>query len=87
MLWDKGTYDTKDRLPARQQLARGQVDLDLHGAKLSGGFAVARTGKRSSHPDGKEPWLLIKHDDKYGRSRRGTLKISASIAPSSRAGV
>src|SRR6266436_2293679 len=44
MVWDKGTYDSKDGVPASEQLARGKLDVELDGAKLRGGFALVRSG-------------------------------------------
>jgi bifunctional non-homologous end joining protein LigD len=64
MVWDKGTYGTKDGVPASKQLARGKLDVELDGAKLCGGFTLVLSGKRSADRAGKEPWLLIKHRDK-----------------------
>ncbi len=65
MVWDKGTYDSKDGVPASEQLARGKLDVELDGAKLRGGFTLVRSGKRSADPAAKEQWLLIKHRDEY----------------------
>src|SRR5258705_9491180 len=44
MVWDKGTYDSKDGVPASEQLARGKLDVELDGAKLRGGFTLVRSG-------------------------------------------
>jgi bifunctional non-homologous end joining protein LigD len=63
MLWDRGSYEPKDGVPPDQQLARGKIDVVLHGEKLRGGFTLLRTTRRSAHPDQKELWLLIKHRD------------------------
>jgi bifunctional non-homologous end joining protein LigD len=63
MVWDKGTYDTKEGVAASGQLARGRLDVELHGAKLCGGFTLVRYRKRSADLVGKEQWLLIKHRD------------------------
>jgi bifunctional non-homologous end joining protein LigD len=65
MVWDKGAYDTKECVTASRQLARGRLDVELHGAKLCGGFTLVRYRKRSADPAGKEQWLLIKHRDEY----------------------
>jgi bifunctional non-homologous end joining protein LigD len=63
MVWDRGTYDTKDGVLASKQLARGKLDVELDGAKVCGGFTLVRSGKRSADRAGKEQWLLIKHRD------------------------
>jgi bifunctional non-homologous end joining protein LigD len=43
MVWDTGTYDPQNGIPQHTQLARGKIDVVLHGTKLRGGFTV-RTG-------------------------------------------
>ena len=66
MIWDTGTYDsTNDNIPPEQQLAQGKIDIDLHGAKLRGGFSLVRTGKCSAESKGRERWLLVKRRDEY----------------------
>jgi bifunctional non-homologous end joining protein LigD len=65
MVWDTGTYEPRDGIPPDEQLARGKIDVVLHGAKLRGGFTLVRTGKRSTRPSQKERWLLIKHRDEH----------------------
>src|SRR6266550_4199096 len=61
MLWDTGSYDPQNGVPPDEQLARGKIDMELHGTKLRGGFTLVRTGKSSS--GAKESWLLIKQRD------------------------
>jgi bifunctional non-homologous end joining protein LigD len=65
MVWDTGTYEPQDGVPPGEQLARGKIDVALHGAKLRGGFTLVRTGERSARPSQKERWLLIKHSDDH----------------------
>ena len=48
-----------------QQLALGKIDIDLHGAKVRGGFSLVRTGKSSPESKGRERWLLVKRRDEY----------------------
>ncbi len=43
IVWDTGTYDPQNGIPPHPQLARGKIDVVLHGTKLRGGFTV-RTG-------------------------------------------
>lgn len=62
MVWDKGPYEPKDDVSLDRQLARGKIDIVLHGAKLRGGFTLVRTGKDAA---GKEQWLLLKQRDVY----------------------
>ena len=68
MVWDRGTYDSKNGVPPEQQLARGKIDVVLHGTKLRGGFTLIRTGKRSTASNNRERWLLIKQRDEYADS-------------------
>jgi bifunctional non-homologous end joining protein LigD len=65
MIWDKGTYEPQHGMPADKQLARGKIDVELHGARLRGAFSLVRTPPRSRAPNAAERWLLIKHRDVY----------------------
>jgi bifunctional non-homologous end joining protein LigD len=65
MVWDTGTYEPKDDVSPDEQLARGKIDVVLHGTKLRGGFTLVRTKKRSTAPSQIERWMLIKHRDEY----------------------
>src|SRR6202022_5208431 len=47
MVWDTGPYEPLDSKSPSEQLARGKIDVMLHGTKLRGGFTLLRTGKRS----------------------------------------
>jgi DNA ligase D-like protein (predicted 3'-phosphoesterase) len=54
-IWDRGAYEQGGRVPWPEALERGHAVFVLHGEKLSGGFALQRTG------GGEKPrWLLIK---------------------------
>jgi bifunctional non-homologous end joining protein LigD len=63
MLWDSGTFDVLDDLPALDQLARGDLKFRLHGEKLNGDFAIVLMKGRGK---GNE-WLLIKKRDQYAQ--------------------
>ena len=63
MLWDRGTFDVLDNLPAADQLARGDLKFRLHGEKLNGDFAIVHMKNRGK---GNE-WLLIKKKDAYAQ--------------------
>jgi bifunctional non-homologous end joining protein LigD len=65
MVWDTGPYQPQDGIPPEEQLARGKIDVELHGMKLRGGFTFVRTAKRSADLSEKERWLLIKQRDEY----------------------
>jgi DNA ligase D-like protein (predicted 3'-phosphoesterase) len=63
-IWDQGTYDNvlASKNPPKsmeQALAEGHVEVDLHGRRLKGGFALIRTRFAGK----KQNWLLIKTKD------------------------
>ena len=62
IIWDRGTYEQGGRVPWPDALDRGHAVFVLHGEKLSGGFALQRTG-RGDPPQ----WLLIKRRDEHAR--------------------
>src|SRR5947199_1312561 len=71
-IWDKGTYENlmeKKAQPLKmpEAIDAGHVEVELHGRKLRGGFALIRThmGK------GKENWLLIKKKDEFAKEGSG----------------
>ena len=61
MLWDKGSYEVLDELPAQQQLDRGDFKFALHGTKLNGAFAIVHM----KHAGKGNEWLLIKKKDEF----------------------
>lgn len=68
MIWDRGTYENvfARKVPPKsmeQTLRDGHVEIDLHGKRLNGKFALIRTpfGGR------KQNWLLIKMKDEQAR--------------------
>ena len=65
MVWDKGAYKPEDDIPPDEQLARGKIEMTLHGKKLRGGFTLIRLGKRPAGRGQREQWLLIKRRDEY----------------------
>ena len=60
IIWDRGTYEQGGRVAWPEALDRGHAVFVLHGSKLSGGFALQRTG-RGDPPQ----WLLIKRRDEH----------------------
>ena len=70
IVWDRGTYHNitiKDGRPqpVAQALGHGHVMVELHGQKLSGGYALQRIGRGDD-----ERWLLIKMRDEHADARR-----------------
>jgi DNA ligase D-like protein (predicted 3'-phosphoesterase) len=62
IIWDRGTYEQGGRVPWPEALDRGHAVFVLHGEKLTGGFALQRTG-RADPPQ----WLLVKRRDAFAR--------------------
>ncbi len=62
MVWDEGTYKSKDGVLPEEQLARGKIDVLLHGKKLRGGITLVRTRIAAAHRQ-EQNWLFIKHRD------------------------
>jgi bifunctional non-homologous end joining protein LigD len=65
MIWDKGTYETKDARAPEDQLADGELKVELHGKKLHGAFVLIRMGHQSNTLRERSRWLLIKGKDKW----------------------
>lgn len=69
IVWDTGEYEnqTKDddgnTLDMADAIESGHVSFWLDGSKISGGYALTRTGS-----DGR--WLLVKKDDEEADARR-----------------
>ena len=59
VVWDSGTYEQGGRVPWPAALDRGHAVFVLHGRKLTGGFALTRTGERR--------WILVKVRDEAAR--------------------
>ena len=64
VIWDQGTYENvfDSKVPPKsmeQALSDGHVEVDLHGKRLSGRFALIRTRFAGK----KQNWLLIKMKD------------------------
>jgi hypothetical protein len=65
VVWDKGTYEPQADIPSDKQVARGKIDVVLHGEKLCGGFTLIQTGRRLAGPSERKRWLLVKHRDEF----------------------
>jgi DNA ligase D-like protein (predicted 3'-phosphoesterase) len=70
LLWDRGPYRNlraakhDDGASMAESLADGKIEVWLEGSKISGGYALVRTGGDD------ERWLLIKMDDEEADARR-----------------
>jgi DNA ligase D-like protein (predicted 3'-phosphoesterase) len=84
LVWDTGSYDNiteKDgeTQPMDQALKRGHALVWLHGEKLTGGYALQRTGKGDD-----ARWLLIKMDDDEADARRNPVSTEPDSVKSGR---
>ncbi len=85
MLWDRGMYEAakpgSDPIESlRRGLARGKLDVILHGERLQGAFTLVRT-RRSDDASSKAEWLLIKVGDEHASSTRDiTEEETTSVA-------
>jgi DNA ligase D-like protein (predicted 3'-phosphoesterase) len=75
IVWDHGTFSNikeKDGkvVPLSQSYKNGQIEVDLHGKKLQGGYALIRTAMDKND---KKQWLLIKMRDQYADARRNPV--------------
>jgi bifunctional non-homologous end joining protein LigD len=70
IVWDIGTYGTKDSLS--KQLQNGKISLKLEGKKLRGGFTLIRTRSQSQ-------WLLIKATDDFASKEDLTITHPDSV--------
>jgi bifunctional non-homologous end joining protein LigD len=61
IVWDRGRWSTEGDPHA--QLAKGHLELTLHGSKLEGRWHLVRMKGREER--GKENWLLIKAQDEH----------------------
>lgn len=84
LIWDRGTYENiTDKDDGKRSMADavtdGHVLVKLHGKKLSGGYALHRTG------DGEDDrWLLIKMDDDHADARRNPVSTETESVASER---
>jgi bifunctional non-homologous end joining protein LigD len=74
ILWDRGAYHTLDGAAPAAGLASGKLDIELHGEKLNGRWALVRT-KRG---EGKE-WLLFKKADGAPTAPEPVVALPGSV--------
>ncbi|NHN86874.1 DNA ligase D [Acetobacter musti] len=63
-IWDRGTWTPLE--DAQKGLAKGHLDFELHGEKLTGRWHLIRM--KGKPRDKRDNWLLIKADDDAARS-------------------
>lgn len=84
LVWDRGSYDNitgKDgeTVPLGKSIADGHALVWLHGAKLTGGYALQRTGKKQD-----SRWLLVKMNDEEADARRNPVSTEPDSVLSGR---
>lgn len=76
LVWDTGSYRNLkedangEEVPIRKCLIDGHVTVWLEGEKLTGGYALVRTGPGGA---GDRNWLLIKMKDSEADARRSPV--------------
>jgi bifunctional non-homologous end joining protein LigD len=63
IVWDGGRWEPA--VDADKGMAKGHLEIVLHGERLKGRWHLVRMRPRSGEK--KEQWLLIKADDEFGR--------------------
>jgi DNA ligase D-like protein (predicted 3'-phosphoesterase) len=84
MVWDTGTYSNIHREKDQQvsmedSLKQGKVVVNLEGSKITGGYALIRTGKGDD-----SRWLLIKKRDDGADARRNPVSTEPKSVLSDR---
>jgi DNA ligase D-like protein (predicted 3'-phosphoesterase) len=69
IVWDRGTYANATMYEMSEGLERGHLSFQLHGEKLSGGYALTRIREGK-----EETWLLIKRKDEDADARRKPVR-------------
>lgn len=83
IVWDKGTWENvseKDGQiqPTAEALEQGHLLIRLEGEKITGGYALQRTGGKDAN------WLLVKMDDAEADRRRKPAKTEPKSVVSGR---
>lgn len=84
LIWDRGSYENMTEkggrlVPMKKALEDGHALIKLHGRKLTGGYALQRTGN-----DQDAQWLLIKLDDADADARRNPVSTQPKSVASDR---
>ena len=85
MVWDNGTYRNlreekeQDGATMTEAYKEGKIEVWLNGKKISGGYALIRTGKGD-----EERWLLLKMKDDEADARRNPVNTENESVVSGR---
>jgi DNA ligase D-like protein (predicted 3'-phosphoesterase) len=87
IIWDRGVYENRsvdkrgNPISVSEGIAIGSVKVYLHGQKVSGGYALVRTG---SAPGERARWLLVKERDSEADARRKPTRSQTKSVVSGR---
>lgn len=87
IIWDRGVYENRSvdkrgrAISVSDGIEIGSVKVYLHGQKISGGFALVRTGSR---PGERDKWLLVKERDSEADARRKPTRTQTKSVVSGR---
>lgn len=85
IVWDAGIFRNlmaekkESPMSMEESIEKGHVEVWLEGQKISGGYALIRTGK-----EGEKRWLLVKMDDQEADARRNPTSAQPNSALSGR---
>ena len=74
MIWDRGRWTPE--FDPRIGMKKGHLEFTLHGKKLKGRWHLVRMQKRPG--ERQEPWLLIKGEDEYARTKSEAENLEES---------
>ena len=85
MVWDYGTFEPikvldGKHLSAAESYEAGQVEVELHGKKLKGGFGLIRTSMGGNPKN----WLLFKRRDEHADAERDVVAEELKSAQTGR---
>jgi DNA ligase D-like protein (predicted 3'-phosphoesterase) len=86
IVWDTGTYrNLTERdgrpVPVEEAVEEGHVAVWLDGTKLTGGYALTRTGTGRGR---RQKWLLVKMKDEGADARRNPVRTQPESVLSGR---
>ena len=87
IIWDRGVYENRSvdkrgkPISISEGMKIGSVKVHLFGQKISGGFALVRTGSKSGE---RERWLLVKERDSEADARRKPARTQTKSVVSGR---
>lgn len=87
IIWDRGVYENRSvdkrgrEISVSKAVELGSVKVCLHGQKISGGYALVRTG---SKPGERARWLLVKERDAEADARRNPARTQPESVVSGR---